>query len=56
MLVISSALPSRQIPSPGNLEVVSVITSLSDIDVIFSTWCVHHLMLLPPITPIFSTT
>ena len=35
MLAISSALPSRQIPSPGNLEVVSVIISLSDIDVTF---------------------
>jgi len=35
LLAISSDLPSRELPSSGNLEVVNVSVSFSDIDVTF---------------------
>jgi len=56
LLAISSNLPSRQIPSPENLEVVLYV-SLFLLMILISpfVWCMHPQMLLPSITPTICT-
>ena len=55
-LAISCNLPSRQIPSPENLEVVLYVSLfLLMILMPLFVWCMHPQMLQPSITLIFQT-